>query len=375
MAYGARVPGRPLAGRLQGGSSTTDMEVSLSPDEGVPGDYSWGGGRAGGVADPVNGEDYPSRTAQTPQRATNTATDISSWSTPYACDERLFHLEQQQRALIHDKKMLQEELSYLKATVHKLAAVVEPMSLTDGGSTLMISGVNVKIVNGEGATDTANGKGNLIFGYEDCQGEVATSDAAGGGTMETTYDSSSKISSAPRFRRTAENGQNGHTSLLEDRSGSHNLIMGCGNSYSSYSCILNGIHNHVHSPFSSIFAGAHNTIHRATPAPAPYVTPYGPGHSCILTGNHGTIHGDRNAIITGHQNKCSMAFGTVVSGQENSVGYGGCVTAGRRNKVEESWSVCMGGQGNRVVDGAVYGVCVGGKDHEMGESGEVGCLT
>jgi hypothetical protein len=36
----------------------------------------------------------------------------------------------------------------------------------DGKSTVQFSGCNVQIVNGEGSTETTNGTGNLMIGYD-----------------------------------------------------------------------------------------------------------------------------------------------------------------------------------------------------------------
>ena len=83
---------------------------------------------------------------------------------------------------------------------------------SDGGTgvvkTLRITGLNVQIVNGLGATDTANAHGNLILGYnEPVMGSVA-------------------------------------------KTGSHNLVGGRGNSFQSWGGLVTGQSNRLVGAFS-----------------------------------------------------------------------------------------------------------------------------
>src|SRR5215468_9612296 len=84
------------------------------------------------------------------------------------------------------------------------------------GTTLQLSGINLQIVSGAGATDAAvNGRGNLIVGYNEDGGY--------------------------------------------DRSGSHNIVVGNYNGYSSYGGLVAGTDNQVTGPNSSV-AGGHSSL-------------------------------------------------------------------------------------------------------------------
>jgi hypothetical protein len=71
----------------------------------------------------------------------------------------------------------------------------------DEKPTIQFSGVNVQIVNGEGATATTNGAGNLAVGYDEPSGAPGS----------------------------------------HPQTGSHNLIVGEQQTYTSYGAILGGI--------------------------------------------------------------------------------------------------------------------------------------
>src|SRR5262249_31716375 len=82
----------------------------------------------------------------------------------------------------------------------KLTTLLGSVSLEDGGRTVRFSGVNVQIVSGAGATDAPeNGVGNVIIGYNE--------------TRPTGGD---------------------------DRSGSHNLVVGSRNNYTSHGGVVGG---------------------------------------------------------------------------------------------------------------------------------------
>ena len=86
------------------------------------------------------------------------------------------------------------------------------MSVT--GTTTWFSGTNVQVVNGMGGTHLINGLGNLIVGYNQ-----------GGG----------------------------------QRGGSHNIVLGALNEYTSYSGIVGGVQNRISGSFASVIGGQQNT--------------------------------------------------------------------------------------------------------------------
>ena len=85
-----------------------------------------------------------------------------------------------------------------------------------GKPTIQLSGVNVQIIDGSGHTSTVNGTGNLVLGYDESPGT---------------------------------------------QSGSHDLILGEKQTYSSYGDILGGVDNRATGSYD-VVAGDTNTVHR-----------------------------------------------------------------------------------------------------------------
>src|SRR6266540_3040754 len=84
----------------------------------------------------------------------------------------------------------------------------------------MFTGTNVSVLNGLGATHTTNGLGNLIVGYNEPR----------------LFENEGSI-----------------------RTGSHNVVGGTRNNYSSYGGLVVGDHNNVSGTFSSVIGGWGNT--------------------------------------------------------------------------------------------------------------------
>src|SRR5262245_53382740 len=83
---------------------------------------------------------------------------------------------------------------------------------------VVITGANLRIVNGLGSTETTNGLGNLIVGY------------------------------------------NESTPIRPDsRSGSHNVVVGEGNNFSSFGGLVVGLGNEISGTFASVTGGTVNT--------------------------------------------------------------------------------------------------------------------
>jgi hypothetical protein len=86
-----------------------------------------------------------------------------------------------------------------------------------GKPTVQFSGVNVQVVNGAGKTATTNGEGNLVIGYDENPGAHA-------------------------------------------QTGSHALVLGEEQTFTSYGGILGGFKNSITAPFGSITGGENNTV-------------------------------------------------------------------------------------------------------------------
>ena len=122
---------------------------------------------------------------------------------------------------------LQGQIAVLQGQIDALNALLSGVT-RDENDNITFSGVNVHIVNGTGATDgTVNGLGNLIVGYNELRGDIG-----------------------------------------DDRTGSHNVVVGTINSYSSAGGLVVGFSNTISGPYSSVSGGGANTASGPNPPTA-----------------------------------------------------------------------------------------------------------
>ena len=128
-------------------------------------------------------------------------------------------LQSQNQSLSGQVTNLSTTVTQLNTTDTQLSTKVNSLeSLLAGvsrnGHTLQFSGLNLQIVSGSGSTNGAvNGLGNLIIGYNENPGT---------------------------------------------QTGSHNLVLGSGQSFTSYGGIVGGQNNALSGPFADVF-GDHNS--------------------------------------------------------------------------------------------------------------------
>lgn len=179
-----------------------------------------------------------------------------------------------------------------------------------GYKTLRVTGANFQVVNGLGTTDTENGLGNILVGYQESQAVVC------------------------------------------DRTGSHNIVGGLGNAYGSYGGLVMGLHNYVDAGYSAILSGAENTImttpHTQTPM------------SAIIGGQWNTTTSDHCVVVGGGNNFIDGAAAIGSARWSVLVGGGGS-SASNGNLLQSSFSCLVGGNQNTITSGNSVAVLVGGQ--------------
>jgi hypothetical protein len=156
-----------------------------------------------------------------------------------------------------------------------------------GKPTIQFSGVNVQIVNGEGKTASVNGEGNLVIGYDENEGK-------------------------------------------HQQTGSHYLVLGEEQMFTSYGGMLAGQKNSITAPLGSIAGGENNTV------------------------SH-----ERDSVSGGDENTASGSFAAWVGGGKQNVasGVAAAVSGGRRNTASGVGSSVSGG----LLNGASgEGASIGG---------------
>ena len=185
------------------------------------------------------------------------------------------------------------ERRLLELEGNPLLALADVLVLEKGTkcSTVKVIG-NLQIVNGMGKTDTTNGCGNLIVGYN-----------------ETSIASPSA------------------------RTGSHNIILGRFHSHASYACLLTGERNFATSnaPSSCVVGGSESHV--------------GADLSVVVGGRENNANSAGCVIVGGEDNGANGAnFSVVVGGGQNrTAAPGSSIFGGGENTTNAQGSTILGG--------------------------------
>lgn len=198
------------------------------------------------------------------------------------------------------KAQIRKLESRLRALEKNPVLALRDVLTVDGGRacrTVRITG-NLQVVNGMGTTNTTNGCGNLIIGYN----EAPSSGAAAWPTVRT---------------------------------GSHNLILG---------------RFHSHASFAGLLSGEMNRTTAAAPS------------SCVVGGSEGSVNGDRSVVIGGHEGKANSDRCIVMGGFDNGSNGAtlSVVIGGTNNRADAGNSSILGGSHNTTSSSAGGSTILGG---------------
>jgi len=240
----------------------------------------------------------------------------------WAGDPAVQQLQAQVAALQQTVATLQTTVTNQGTQITSLQKAIIPLltvvNVDPAHSLVQFRGVNVQIVNGTGSTSTIDPKatGNLIIGYNEDDG-----DARGTCTVSTSGASDSRepvcASDGGTFTRAL--------------SGSHNLVIGTGNGYSSFGGMVVGEDNLITGKFAVVSSGGANTA-----------------------------SGDDSSVSGGRANTASYSASSVSGGSFNLAGGGfaSSVSGGDGNTASGVGASVSGGQS--IVEGNVNGWAAGG---------------
>lgn len=206
------------------------------------------------------------------------------------------------------------DLDYRLMQVEDVLQDVERVDF-QGQPTVRFSGVNVQIVDGQDQyTDgPTNGRGNLIVGW---------------------------------------NGQ----LIARDRSGSHNLVVGDGHSYTAFGGIVAGKDNEISSPLASVLGGWQNSASGSL--------------TTVLGGDHNAATHESATVCGGNYNTASGYASSVGGGTGNSAtAHTAAVWGGDGNIASGLRAVVVGGWHN--VGSGVTSSVTGGDENEAGNGNVV----
>lgn len=197
----------------------------------------------------------------------------------------------------------QSDIEALKARIASLEAKLAYLSIESGavnglpGPHVIFTGANVHIRSGSDSTDdngALEGLGNLIVGY------------------------------------------NEERSSINDRTGSHNIVVGAKNNFSSYGGLVVGYSNTVSGSFASVSGGSGNTASG--------------NWASVCGGDSNTAIGDWASVSGGYRNTASGADASVSGGFNNTAsGVDSSVSGGSANTASGDWASVTGGNENEAA--------------------------
>lgn len=207
---------------------------------------------------------------------------------------------------------LQAQLAALQGYIDALQAAVTLQTDAQGHPAVVFSGVNVHINNGWASTDTVNGRGNLIIGYNE------------------TRTSGTSVCSDGDHDNLTDCVNNGGVWQPSHKSGSHNIVLGP---------------NHNYSRYGGLVAGYQNTIN---------------GISAVVSGGEGNMASAPSSSVSGGVLNTALGFASSVSGGANNTASGpnSSVSGGYTNNASGSLSSISGGSNNTA--GGQYSSVSGG---------------
>ena len=197
----------------------------------------------------------------------------------------------------------------------------------NGYARALFKGINVQIVSGSGKTDKAktNGLGNLIVGYN-----------------ESNEDNPN------------------------DHSGSHNIITGKYNTYSSYGGLVVGFDNSIEGSYSTVTGGAGNKATGEFSSVSGGMYNVASGKYASVSGGHTNLASGNTANVSGGQkNTANGITSSSVSGgfSNTACGATSSVSGGNSNIASGSSSSVSGGQQNTAS--GLASTISGGRNDEM----------
>ena len=184
------------------------------------------------------------------------------------------------------------ECAELQERVAQLEALLASFSVV--GDTVVLTGKNFQIVSGSGSTaGEVNGTGNLIVGYNEGVG-------------------------------------------AQERSGSHNIVVGREHEYTSFGGIVAGNTNTIDGPEATVLGGKENVAS---------------GDAASVSGGAGNeASGNLSSIAGGSDNAATKLYATVAGGfANNATGIHSSVAGGCENAATATFAHVSGGQSNEAT--------------------------
>jgi trimeric autotransporter adhesin len=183
---------------------------------------------------------------------------------------------------------------------------------------VFLTGANLHIVNGLDATQTTNGLGNLIVGYNESRNDPDSPDV---------------------------------------RTGSHNVVVGQRHNFSRFGGLVVGDLSTISGDFAVVSSGSQNTARGTFAVVSGGSHNTASGSSAAVSGGAGNTASGEFAVVSGGTGNTASGSSAVVSGgsQNTASGeFGAFVSGGTANTASSDFAAVSGGAGNTASgDGSV----------------------
>lgn len=222
---------------------------------------------------------------------------------------------------------LNARIAALEAQLTNVVALNAYLSLqtVNGHPTVRVTAANLQVVNGEGSTDRTNGLGNVIVGYDEARPDSAAPTC------------SRAVANSILSQTACSDG--GGVWATNHKTGSHNLILGSKNNYSSYGGAIFGTTNAVTDAYASVTGGQNNVA--------------GGPLSSVTGGSANNAWGFYSSVTGGSQNQ-TTGEGASVTGGSMGLATGGlaAISGGSSNLASAQYSSIAGGFSNQTIGSA-----------------------
>ena len=181
---------------------------------------------------------------------------------------------------------------------------------TRNGNDIYIDGANLHIRNKMDATETTNGLGNLIVGYNEERGD---------GT--------------------------------DDRAGSHNIVVGKQHRFASYGGLVAGRRNTISGPYACVSGGYQNAASYQYSSVSGGEINWANGHASFVSGGYNnTADGQWSSVSGGRFNRASGDYSRAAGGYNNAAsGNYSSISGGYSAEASGEGSSVSGGQENEAI--------------------------
>ena len=248
----------------------------------------------------------------------------------------------------NELQVLTERVAELEAQNAVLSAELSCISPDSNEDDLYFDGCNVHVLNGVGSTDSVNGYGNLIIGYDEPSSHNLTPFCSDG-----------------RFYTQEDCESRGYFWGTNQKTGSHNLVIGDEHSYTQHGGLVAGNNNIINGFSASVSGGAGNMASNnvssvsggarniasgvGSSVSGGWTNTASGGWSSVSGGFMNMASGDVGSVSGGIESTASGDFSSVSGGVSNiSSGYASSVSGGLENTASGGWSSVSGGRSRQA---------------------------